>query len=70
VVVARRGMPDQLLSVEITGITSDAIEVKFEHDDSVAIYTKDEWEHRQLDLPGAKPQPAADRPKSQAPYLK
>ena len=69
VIVARLGSTEQVLKIEVSGMSSDKVELNFEESGGVSIYTLEDWERRQAEHKAAKPKQGADRPRQQAPYM-
>jgi hypothetical protein len=69
VVVARLGSTEKVLKFEVSGLSSDKVELNFEESGGVSIYSLEDWESRQAEQKAAKPRQGADRPRQQAPYM-
>lgn len=68
-IVARLGSTEQVLKIEVSGVSSDKVELSFEESGGASVYTLEDWESRQTAQKSAKLKQGADRPKQQAPYM-
>jgi hypothetical protein len=68
VIVARAGSAEKLLTIAISRISSDGVELAFEDSSGVSIQTSEEWEHQQSAKSAAKLKHGPDRPRERAAY--